>query len=153
MFIPFLRGDSVEVPFMPARVILQDFTGVPAVVDFAAMRDAVQVDSHGKRNPVSKTCLFISGTWWRSRNYKPIVSFRLGDWPQRPGDHTPEKCSFFTRQLWHRWTSRAQKPRRRKMKNGNLRGTENAFSSWSGVLKLSRICLLFRQGQGLFIRY
>jgi len=36
------KGDSVEVPFMPARVILQDFTGVPAVVDFAAMRDAVQ---------------------------------------------------------------------------------------------------------------
>ncbi|XP_063049982.1 cytoplasmic aconitate hydratase [Engraulis encrasicolus] len=33
---------SVEVPFRPARVILQDFTGVPAVVDFAAMRDAVK---------------------------------------------------------------------------------------------------------------
>ena len=33
---------GVEVPFRPARVILQDFTGVPAVVDFAAMRDAVQ---------------------------------------------------------------------------------------------------------------
>uniref|UniRef100_T1J0N8 Cytoplasmic aconitate hydratase n=1 Tax=Strigamia maritima TaxID=126957 RepID=T1J0N8_STRMM len=33
---------GVEVPFKPARVILQDFTGVPAVVDFAAMRDAVQ---------------------------------------------------------------------------------------------------------------
>ncbi|XP_071942319.1 cytoplasmic aconitate hydratase-like isoform X2 [Antedon mediterranea] len=33
---------SVEVPFKPARVILQDFTGVPAVVDFAAMRDAVK---------------------------------------------------------------------------------------------------------------
>mmetsp|Transcript_30818 Transcript_30818/g.51947 ORF Transcript_30818/g.51947 Transcript_30818/m.51947 type:complete len:896 (-) Transcript_30818:33-2720(-) len=31
-----------EVAFMPARVILQDFTGVPAVVDLAAMRDAVQ---------------------------------------------------------------------------------------------------------------
>ena len=42
-----LRGDSVEVPFMPARVILQDFTGVPAVVDFAAMRDAVQVEFCG----------------------------------------------------------------------------------------------------------
>ena len=27
---------------MPARVILQDFTGVPAVVDFAAMRDAMK---------------------------------------------------------------------------------------------------------------
>ncbi|MBI4371067.1 MAG: aconitate hydratase AcnA [Elusimicrobia bacterium] len=31
-----------EVFFMPARVILQDFTGVPAVVDLAAMRDAVR---------------------------------------------------------------------------------------------------------------
>ena len=27
-----------EIPFKPARVILQDFTGVPAVVDLAAMR-------------------------------------------------------------------------------------------------------------------
>jgi len=36
-------GSSVEaeVPFMPSRVVLQDFTGVPAVVDLAAMRDAM----------------------------------------------------------------------------------------------------------------
>jgi aconitate hydratase len=32
---------DVELPFMPARVILQDFTGVPAVVDLASMRAAV----------------------------------------------------------------------------------------------------------------
>ena len=30
-----------EIPFIPARVVLQDFTGVPAVVDLAVMRDAV----------------------------------------------------------------------------------------------------------------
>uniref|UniRef100_A0A8C1BD95 Cytoplasmic aconitate hydratase n=1 Tax=Cyprinus carpio carpio TaxID=630221 RepID=A0A8C1BD95_CYPCA len=36
------QSQTVEVPFRPARVILQDFTGVPAVVDFAAMRDAVK---------------------------------------------------------------------------------------------------------------
>ena len=30
-----------EIAFMPARVLLQDFTGVPAVVDLAAMRDGV----------------------------------------------------------------------------------------------------------------
>ena len=30
-----------EIPFMPARVLLQDFTGVPAVVDLAAMRSAM----------------------------------------------------------------------------------------------------------------
>ena len=33
---------SVEIAFMPARVLLQDFTGVPAVVDLAAMRDAMK---------------------------------------------------------------------------------------------------------------
>jgi aconitate hydratase len=32
---------STEIAFMPARVMLQDFTGVPCVVDLAAMRDAV----------------------------------------------------------------------------------------------------------------
>ncbi|WNH51880.1 aconitate hydratase AcnA [Stenotrophomonas oahuensis] len=32
---------DVEIAFMPARVVLQDFTGVPCVVDLAAMRDAV----------------------------------------------------------------------------------------------------------------
>lgn len=32
---------QVEIPFMPARVLLQDFTGVPAVVDLAAMRSAM----------------------------------------------------------------------------------------------------------------
>ncbi len=31
-----------ELPFLPARVIMQDFTGVPCVVDLAAMRDAVK---------------------------------------------------------------------------------------------------------------
>ncbi len=36
------RTDAVyEIPFYPARVLMQDFTGVPAVVDLAAMRDAV----------------------------------------------------------------------------------------------------------------
>jgi aconitate hydratase len=33
---------QVEIPFKPARVLLQDFTGVPAVVDLAAMRDAMK---------------------------------------------------------------------------------------------------------------
>ncbi|EOY12336.1 Aconitase 3 [Theobroma cacao] len=33
---------QVEIPFKPARVLLQDFTGVPAVVDLASMRDAME---------------------------------------------------------------------------------------------------------------
>src|SRR5690606_9070210 len=35
-------SESREVAFTPARVLLQDFTGVPAVVDLAAMREAMQ---------------------------------------------------------------------------------------------------------------
>jgi len=34
--------NPVEIPYRPARVILQDFTGVPAVVDLAALRSAMQ---------------------------------------------------------------------------------------------------------------
>ncbi|XP_056113809.1 cytoplasmic aconitate hydratase [Rhinichthys klamathensis goyatoka] len=55
------QSQTVEVPFRPARVILQDFTGVPAVVDFAAMRDAVkklQGDPE-KINPVCPADLVI----------------------------------------------------------------------------------------------
>ncbi|XP_066270724.1 cytoplasmic aconitate hydratase-like isoform X2 [Branchiostoma lanceolatum] len=52
---------AVEVPFRPARVILQDFTGVPAVVDFAAMRDAVKRlgGDPSKINPVCPADLVI----------------------------------------------------------------------------------------------
>jgi len=34
--------EPVEIPYHPARVLMQDFTGVPAVVDLAAMRDAIK---------------------------------------------------------------------------------------------------------------
>ncbi|KAF7266235.1 cytoplasmic aconitate hydratase-like [Rhynchophorus ferrugineus] len=47
--------DGIEVPFKPARVILQDFTGVPAVVDFAAMRDAVK-DLGGNPEKINPIC-------------------------------------------------------------------------------------------------
>ncbi len=36
------KQSTVEIPFMPARVVMQDFTGVPCVVDLAAMRDAMK---------------------------------------------------------------------------------------------------------------
>jgi aconitate hydratase len=50
-----------EIPFMPARVVLQDFTGVPCVVDLAAMRDAM-ARMHGdpaRINPVVPCDLVI----------------------------------------------------------------------------------------------
>ena len=88
---------SVEIAFMPARVLLQDFTGVPAVVDLAAMRDAmvamggdaskinplqpaelvidhsVQVDEYG-----SKAALLINAEREFERNYERYAFLRWG---------------------------------------------------------------------------
>jgi aconitase A len=52
---------KVEIPFKPARVILQDFTGVPAVVDLAAMRSAVKEmgKDPSKINPLCQVDLVI----------------------------------------------------------------------------------------------
>ncbi len=50
-----------EIPYMPARVVLQDFTGVPAVVDLAVMRDAI-ADFKGapsRINPIVRADLVI----------------------------------------------------------------------------------------------
>src|SRR5690348_1733318 len=50
-----------EISFMPARVLLQDFTGVPAVVDLAAMRDALAAmgADPGRANPLMPADLVI----------------------------------------------------------------------------------------------
>src|SRR5438034_1046644 len=52
-----------EIAFMPARVLLQDFTGVPAIVDLATMREAfVKMRSEERR--VGKECISL----WTSEN-------------------------------------------------------------------------------------
>ncbi|KAL8509951.1 hypothetical protein ACS0TY_016971 [Phlomoides rotata] len=52
---------QVEIPFKPARVLLQDFTGVPAVVDLASMREAIKDlnCNPGKINPLVPVDLVI----------------------------------------------------------------------------------------------
>ena len=52
---------SREIPFKPARVVMQDFTGVPAIVDLAAMRDAMAALGGDPRriNPVIPVDLVI----------------------------------------------------------------------------------------------
>ena len=51
----------VEIPYHPARVLMQDFTGVPAVVDLAAMRDAVSTlgGKPDKINPLIPVDLIV----------------------------------------------------------------------------------------------
>ncbi len=55
------KASDKEISFMPARVILQDFTGVPCVVDMASMRDAVKQmgGDPEKINPLQQVDLVI----------------------------------------------------------------------------------------------
>src|ERR1044072_2122540 len=54
-----------EVPLSPARVLMQDFTGVPAVVDLAAMRDAMK-NLGGDPRKITRSCRSISSSTTRS---------------------------------------------------------------------------------------
>src|SRR5271155_5532262 len=52
---------SREIAYMPARVLMQDFTGVPAIVDLGAMRDAIKTlgGDPEQINPLSPVDLII----------------------------------------------------------------------------------------------
>ncbi len=55
------KNSKTEIAFRPARVLMQDYTGIPAVADLAAMRDAVKLKNKDpkKINPLSTVDLVI----------------------------------------------------------------------------------------------
>tara|TARA_Y100001935_G_scaffold251134_1_gene252474 strand:+ start:36 stop:2705 length:2670 start_codon:yes stop_codon:yes gene_type:complete len=55
------RKSNIEIAYRPARVLLQDYTGIPAVADLAAMREAVKENNKdpNKINPLSPVDLVI----------------------------------------------------------------------------------------------
>ncbi|MBM3518236.1 MAG: aconitate hydratase AcnA [Alphaproteobacteria bacterium] len=76
------RSSSREIAFRPARVLMQDFTGVPAVVDLAAMREAMRtLGGDPKRiNPLAPVDLVIDHSvmvdrFGTSRAFKENVAF------------------------------------------------------------------------------
>ena len=55
------RKSNIEIAYRPARTLLQDYTGIPAIADLAAMRDAVKEKNKdpNKINPLSTVDLVI----------------------------------------------------------------------------------------------
>ena len=55
------KKSNTEIAYRPARVLLQDYTGIPAVADLAAMRDAVKEKNKDPNtiNPLSQVDLVI----------------------------------------------------------------------------------------------
>ncbi|MBV96428.1 Cytoplasmic aconitate hydratase, partial [Eschrichtius robustus] len=110
-----MQHKNIEVPFKPARVILQDFTGVPAVVDFAAMRDAVKKlgGNPEKINPICPADLVIDHSIQvdfnrRCPGYIGTVDLDLkrqalsSSWAA----HVP-LLHLCTPSMWHQWGSQA----------------------------------------------
>ena len=55
------KNSKTEIAFRPTRVLMQDYTGIPAVADLAAMRDAIKLKKKdpNKINPLSAVDLVI----------------------------------------------------------------------------------------------
>ncbi len=105
---------SELVAFYPSRVLMQDFTGVPAVVDFAAMRDAVDITG---KNP---------------EKINPLVPVDLVIDHSIQVDHFKEKNSFFLN---------AQKEyERNKERYQLLKWAQKSFDNFRVVPPESGIC-------------
>ncbi len=116
-----------EIAFTPSRVLLQDFTGVPAVVDLAAMRDAmkrlggdatlinplqpaelvidhsVQVDEFG-----SPTAMDMNALLEFQRNKERYAFLRWGQTGFRISPscrRIPASCTRLTWNIWRAWFS------------------------------------------------
>ena len=71
------KSSRTEIAFRPTRVLMQDYTGIPAVADLAAMRDAIKLKKKdpNKINPLSTVDLVIDHSVMVD-NYASKDSFR-----------------------------------------------------------------------------
>ena len=87
------KTSKMEIAYRPARILLQDYTGIPAVADLAAMRDAVKSKNKdpNKINPLSTVDLVIDHSVMVD-NYAKKDSFKRN--VDREFDRNGERYSF-----------------------------------------------------------
>lgn len=105
------KGGRGEVPFKPARVILQDFTGVPSVLDLASMRMAMAEYAKATAGSGSGE----EEEAWRTEKYVKTIN------PEVPVDLVIDHSV----QVDYYGTPEALE----KMSERNLKGTRNGTSS------------------------
>ena len=91
---------SKEIAFTPARVLMQDFTGVPAVVDLAAMRDAIAEmgGDPAKINPLVPAELAVLGTLVAARLTANLVVHEWHLHRNPAGEHYRPLAAEFMRE-------------------------------------------------------
>ena len=87
------KSSKMEIAYRPARILLQDYTGIPAVADLAAMRDAVKSKNKDpkKINPLSVVDLVIDHSV-QVDNYANKASFTKN--VKKEFDRNGERYSF-----------------------------------------------------------
>ena len=86
--------NAVELPFKPARVILQDFTGVPCVVDLAAMRAAMKRGSAATRRRSTRWCRSTWSSTTACRWTSSAARWRCSENGQREFERNMERYEF-----------------------------------------------------------
>ena len=102
------KKSNTEIAYRPARVLMQDYTGIPAIADLAAMRDAVKSKKKDpkKINPLSRVDLIIDhsvmvDSFGHSQSYKENVDkeffrnkerYEFLKWGQNAFDNFKSNC-------------------------------------------------------------
>ena len=113
-----------EIAFKPARVLMQDFTGVPAVVDLAAMRDAMQQlgGDPSRINPLSPgrpgDRPFGAGRRVRQRTRRCSINAQL------EFERNRERYEFL------RWGQQGFRQLQRRAAGHRHRATRSTWSTW-----------------------
>ena len=98
-------GPPQEIPFMPSRVVLQDFTGVPAIVDLATMRDAMQRlgGDPSRINPLVRADLVIDHSVQVDR-HGTSEALRLNEEKEYERNHERYSLLRWAQEAFHNFT-------------------------------------------------
>ena len=77
------KKSNTEIAYRPARTLLQDYTGIPAIADLAAMRDAVK-DKNKNPDKINPLSTVISSSYLSKFSNKTFRDFGSFEIPSKP---------------------------------------------------------------------
>ena len=77
------KKSNTEIAYRPARTLLQDYTGIPAIADLAAMRDAVK-DKNKNPDKINPLSTVTSSSYLRRFSNNTLSDFGNFDIPSKP---------------------------------------------------------------------
>jgi Aconitase family (aconitate hydratase) len=102
---------SIEIQYTPARVVMQDFTGVPCIVDLATMREAIgdlggnpdKVNPLAPAGPTPSSATSRSSTSATASATSSCVGGKAHSTTSRWCRRAPASCTRSTSNTWRKW--------------------------------------------------